>query len=82
MVAAAAVWGREWSGSVVLLESDNSTVVAAVNSETSRDATLMPLLRSLQFIKAALSFSLRARHLPGKLNRVADALSRALGIGD
>ena len=76
VVVAAAVWGREWSGSVMLLESDNSTVVVAVNSRTSRDATLMPLLRSLQFIKAAFSFTLRARHLPGKLKHVADALSR------
>ena len=82
VVVAAAVWGREWSGSAVLLESDNSTVVAAVNLGTSRDATLMPLLRSLQFIKAAFSFTLRARHLPGKLNHVADALSRGHAVTD
>ena len=80
VVVAAAVWGSEWSGAVVLLESDNSTVVAAVNSGTSRDATLMPLLRSLQYIKAAFSFSLRARHLPGKLNHDADALSRGHSV--
>ena len=76
MVVAAAVWGRGWTGSTALLESDNSTVVAVVNSASSRDASLMPLMRSLQFVKATFAFSQRARHLPGVLNVVANGLSR------
>ena len=36
----------------------------------------MPLMRSLQVVKATFAFSLRARHLPGVLNVVADGLSR------
>ena len=82
VVVAAAVWGRDWTGSSVLIESDNSTVVAAVNSGSSRDASLMPLLRSLQFVKAMFAFSLRARHIPGALNVVADGLSRNRPLAD
>ena len=66
----------------VLIESDNLTVVAAVNSGSSRDASLMPLLRSLQFVKAMFAFSLRARHIPGARNVVADGLSRNQLLAD
>ena len=82
MMVAAAVWGRAWTGSSVLIESDNSTVVAAVNSCLSRDASLKPLLRSLQFVKATFAFSLWVRHIPGALNVVADGLSRNRSLAD
>ena len=76
VVLAAAVWGESWSGASLLLECDNTVVVAAVRSGSSRDAALMPLLRTLQFFAAHFGFAWRARHIPGEQNTLADGLSR------
>ena len=58
------------------MESDNSTVVAAVKSGSSKDSQVMRLTRVLQFLAAKNSFVISARHVPGKANSVADTLSR------
>ena len=76
VVLAAAVWGPQWRGLAVLVESDNSTVVAAVKSGSSKDSQVMRLTRVLQFLAAKNGFVISARHVPGKANSVADTLSR------
>ena len=76
VLAAACLWGAEWRGQTILIESDNTTVVAAVGSGASHDESLMPLLRTLQYVMAKGGFVMRARHIPGNLNTFADALSR------
>ena len=76
VVLAAAVWGESWSGASVLLECDSTVVVAAVRSGSSRDAALMPLLRTLQFFAAQFGFAWRERHIPGEQKTLADGLSR------
>ncbi len=76
VVIAAALWGPEWAGHRVLFHSDNQSVVAAVNSGSSRDHTLAHLLRCLFFFSASWHFTLLARHIPGVQNSAADALSR------
>jgi len=76
IVLAGAVWGDLWSGNVVLCRCDNESVVAVVNSRTSRDPGLMHLLRCLAFVEAHWGFYSRAVHLPGVENSLADDLSR------
>ena len=76
VVVAAAVWGRLWGGLCVHFHSDNQAVVAALNSRTTRDPQLMHLLRCLFFFEAHFRFEHQAHHLPGKMNKLADALSR------
>ena len=76
VVLAAALWGAGRSGAPVLLRSDNTTVVSAVATGSSRDSPVMPLLRTLQFYAAHFGFSWRARHLPGISNTLADLISR------
>ena len=49
VVIAAALWGPQWAGRRVLFRSDNQSVVAAVNSGSSRDHTMAHLLRCLFF---------------------------------
>ena len=51
-------------------------VVAAVQLGSSRDESIMPLLRTLHFLLAHFSVALRARHVPGVENGIADAISR------
>ena len=70
------VWGKYWRGSHVLCRCDNFATVEIIQSRYSRDDNLMHLLRCLFFAEAAFNFSYIPRHLPGRLNEVADALSR------
>jgi len=55
---------------------DNEAVVVILNSRHSKDLHLMHMLRTLFFIEAQYQFKLIARHVLGKLNTLADYLSR------
>lgn len=76
IVMAAAIWGKYWVGLVVSCRCDNEAVVAVLNSRTSRDYSLMHLLRCLTFFEAKFSFRTVASHIAGVENSLADALSR------
>ena len=76
IVIAAAVWGRAWSGRSVQAWCDNSAAVAGVNWGDSAAPEVSHLLRCLAFIKAKWQFTLRASHIRGVNNELADALSR------
>ena len=76
VVMAAAIWGKEWSGKSVRFWSDNSSVVALLNSGCSREEQLMHLMRCLVFITAKYNFVVSASHVKGTCNDLADALSR------
>ena len=76
IVMAAAQWGNLWSGQSVRFQCDNSAVVALVNSGSSREQTLMHLMRCLVFIMAKFNFVVSAKHIKGADNDLADALSR------
>ena len=76
IVLAAAVWGQEWTGRAVLSRCDNQAVVAVVNSGSCKEPVAMHLRRCLAFLAARWSFSIRAVHIKGVDNVVADALSR------
>ena len=55
---------------------DNMAVVEVVNSGYSKDGVMAHLLRVLFFAKAHWEVEMRAVHIPGRLNTMADALSR------
>ena len=76
VVIAAALWGRSWFHKKVNFLSDNSQVVAAIGSGTSRHKTVAHLTRCLFFIAASFQFVPSATHIPGRCNTAADALSR------
>lgn len=73
---AAALWGARWEGKVVCFHSDNEAVVAVLNSLSSKAPELMHLLRCMFLFAALRSFWFCARHLPGRENILADAISR------
>ena len=76
IVIAAALWGSQWAGSTVKARCDNAAVVAIINRGSSKDQEVMHLMRCLAFIAARYQFSIRASHLSGVCNTLADALSR------
>lgn len=69
-------WGHIWRGKVVLVLSDNTTVVSAINKGTSSSSKVMVWLRELFWLSAKGGFEIRAVHLAGHLNILADLLSR------
>ena len=52
VVIAAAIWGPQWSGKSVQCRCDNEAVVSILNSGTSKDPTVMGLMRCLHFFAA------------------------------
>ena len=75
VVFAAAVWGERWRGQFILCHSDNTAVVAQLNSLHARDPLACNMLRCLAFWQALYDFRLRAVHISGALNTGADQLS-------
>ena len=76
VVMAAALWGQYWTGKSVRFFSNNSAVVALINSGSSRENSLMHLMRCLTFIMAKYNFVVSGAHIRGIHNDLADALSR------
>ena len=76
VILSVAVWGCYWSSKSIRVLSDNSSVVAAINSNTSRVSDMAHMLRCLAFLQAHFHCQLTARHLPGSQNSAADAVSR------
>ena len=68
---------RKLMGLTVLAASDNSTVVSYINKQGgTRSIQLCRLTKKLLLMCQANQIVLRARHIPGKLNVLADILSR------
>ena len=76
IVLGAAVWGKEWRDLSVTALCDNAAVVEIINWGNSKDQDVMHLMRCLAFIQAKFCFSIRASHIKGSNNDLADALSR------
>ena len=76
VVIAAALWGSDWVSKWVEFRSDDKAVVDVLQSDTSRDPKMMVLLRYLSLLAAGHSFAFTASSIEGRLNPIADALSR------
>ena len=76
IVVAASIWGAHWSGSHVCFHCDNEAVVKAIQNHNAHEDTLIQLLRCLFFYSARFQFHFSAKHIPGKDNVIADAISR------
>ncbi|MGL4283697.1 MAG: hypothetical protein ACRCSI_08810, partial [Eubacterium aggregans] len=76
LVVAAALWGKEWSATSILVHCDNEATVHCINKGRSHSSALMPLLRRLIWISAHDQFIINAKHIPGSKNLIADSLSR------
>lgn len=60
----------------IVFFSDNQAVVEIINRQTSKDRSVMALLR--HFVLCTLKYNIlfRAKHIAGRVNRESDALSR------
>ncbi len=62
--------------STIVFNVDNLSVVHMLNSQTSPDHVLMSMLRKIVVLAMLNNIVFIAKHIPGKLNVVADYLSR------
>ena len=72
------VWSSALANQCVLVRSDNSGIVAAINSQSSRSPMTMSWLRHMFILIARHNILVRAVHVPGAQNAAPDALSRGL----
>ena len=63
VVLAVAIWGHHWSKKLIRILSDNSTVVSAINSNTSRVPDMAHLLRCLAFLQVHFQCQISACHI-------------------
>ena len=76
VLIAARRWAPLWSNSVVAVYTDNITTRAAINKATSKNKMVMAAIRELFWLSVTYNFQLKASYIPGKLNILADAVSR------
>ena len=69
-------WGSSWRNCQVQCYSDNTQVVAAINSGKSSNSVAMDLLRQLFWQSVLCNCHLVSLHLSGSKNVIADSLSR------
>jgi hypothetical protein len=69
-------WASRWSNSSVVIHTDNITAKAAINKGSARSKLAMGVVREVFWLSTLYNFKIRAVHIAGKLNIVADAVSR------
>ena len=76
ILVAVRTWGEAWVGKTLLVHCDNAAVVSVLHSVATRDLTLAAIARNITMEIAKNDINLHTVHIPGKLNVVADCLSR------
>ena len=69
-------WGSTFRGKIVEIKTDNQAVAQIINTGHSQDLKLQELLRELIWWLAKWECRVKGVHLPGKINRIPDLLSR------
>jgi len=76
IVAAAVLWGGQWKCKQIIFLCDNEATVNILNKGRSKCLYIMKLMRNMTWLALRHNFTFRARHICGKSNILADALSR------
>ena len=70
------LWGNLLANKCIIINFDNEAAVHIINNHTSSDSINMCLVRQFVLVLPRYNILCRASHIPGKLNIVADLLSR------
>ena len=76
IVVAVQFWAPKLRHRKFIVSCDNQAAVTVISSGSTKDYFMQRCLRQLWFSAAVFDFELQARHIPGDLNVLADALSR------
>lgn len=70
------LWGQSLRGKKIVINCDNSSSVAVINSGKARAHFMQACLREVSWFAAQHEFEIRASHIEGESNRIPDHLSR------
>lgn len=70
------LWGHLFKGKRILIFCDNLSSVLAIASGKIQDPFMQQCLREILFLCTVFQCEIKAVHLPGVENRLADYLSR------
>jgi hypothetical protein len=76
IVTAVYMWGHLWRNHTVVFYTDNEALVSVLNKQTSKVTCIMFLIRKLVLHCLQQNIVFLAKHVKGKDNCIADALSR------
>ena len=76
VVISVRLWGSSYAGQKILVYCDNQQAVLAMNTGKTKHPFMAKCVRQLWWETAIYDFQLKAVHLPGVENRLADSLSR------
>lgn len=76
IVSAVEIWGMPFKNRCVLFHSDNQAVVHIINNQTSNDTAIMKLVRRLVVASMKFNILMKAEHIPGHFDIIADLPSR------
>ena len=80
ILVAVQVWGPQLANRRLLCHTDNMAVMESLNSMTCRCPWTMEAIRMIVGLCLTHNILLRAAHIPGVQNELADALSRFQGV--
>ena len=77
IVLSVRLWGPSLTNKRIIFFGDNLAIVAVINKQTSKNSSIMALLRNL--LEACLKHNnmFIANHIPGKRNIISDLLSHS-----
>lgn len=76
IIIACLLWGKYWSRKQIVFFCDNEAAVNIINKGRSTIPFINRFVRNLTWISVLGNFIIRAAHIPGLDNKIADALSR------
>ena len=76
ITAATFTWGHHWRGHRIVFATDNEPITKVWQKGASPSIPLMSLIRPLYLFAAKSAFSISFKHILGKNNPIADAISR------
>ena len=76
LLVAVRLWGYQCKYKRLLIFCDNLATVTVLNTGKCKDKFMLKCLREITMICAKMQLEVRAIHIPGTENRIADHLSR------
>ena len=76
VVSAAERWASTWANGDVVVCTDSMVAKAIINKGTCKNEFIMDRLRKLFWLSVKYNFRIRAVHIPGAINQLADSISR------
>lgn len=71
------LWHPWLSNKRILFHIDNMAVVQVLNTLTSKSTRVMNIVRKLVLLTLQHNITIKAQHIPTKLNKIADSISRS-----